>query len=1180
MRIFLVVSSILVGLCTSPSHAQVAIPDTGWKLWPDTQATWKDDPLYLPDEVDLTKLPVNPPTGGWPVLNDAQGTPVTLPSTVEQHDWGKFGFRPYQHNYTFASTDKDVQNGNYEGVSWWWRDLDVPADFAHKVVLLHIRGARQRAEVYLNHQLVGYDLIAETAFTCDVSKAVLPGQKNQLAIRITNPGGWMDWQDFQFLTWGKYTFQESHGFGGLDRGLTLEAHDPVYLADTWVLNTPDVRTITAHATLHNTLDHPVTGTVTWAIIDPAKSSASVGDNPKQTVIVPAHGEKTVSTPLTAKEAELWDLATPRLYSLQTHWESADASPMHDDARRTFGFRWFEPKGIGSQAGLYLNGRRVRLFTAISWGFWGLNGLWPTPDLAKKEVQAAKQLNMNCLNFHRDIGKEEVLAAQDRLGLLRYMEPGGGRTVLKDGKTRGVPEMTGPVDTSGKGGVAQSFAEKYETEKVLRMIRQFRSHPSLVIYVLQNEIDPDFHDPRVFQMLREMHAEDPSRVIAAKSGIDPTHQAFFKPYDDTLYHDDGTGYSGWRDEHTVGGPGVWTDDLYKDPAHFTHQSDDRKEIVDWGEMLGSATPDNHPLMIRQITAAGGASYDLTDHQEIAAAYDQFLDQWHFRTAFPTSEALFSAIGDKSYEFWGRVIETARLSEANDILTMSGWESTAIENHSGLVDNLRNFKGNPELIRAKLAPLLPVVKTRGTVFREGDQPLLDLYLLNETGQPAEGQLDLTLTDPHGKSTPLVSVPAPAYVKDQFVYPVQMGRLAPKLDEEGEYRLDFSLSESGKVVAKNTETLYCVRVPQPATGSSSTVAPDHGVIKIGVVGDMKEADKELSGLSNLSLSPYDEKGTYDLVAAWCQTRGTVNHNNDGSKIQNTEDDTLYRNSIGGKPGEFELAFKDLPKGPVRVSLYFADPSANATGQRVFSLVINGKTVLKDFDIFAESGGKNTAIVKTFTVDAPQGTLEIVPKDVLENKSVGPNLRVALVNAVKIEAPGKIVAVCCGGSTYTDKTGLVWQPYLAPDSFPASLIGKIKSGTPLLLLLKDEAAAAQTAPVLANAGAFHYTGTVGSSRAPWMGSWVFLRDHPVYAGLPTNTVMKGYYQVPAGGQCGLLVDGPGVDVIAAYSRDHDRHIGAATFTAKLGQGTLLVQTVHDLQPVMEERWMSNAISYLVPPK
>src|SRR5258708_33405524 len=71
------------------------ISTSGWRLWPDHEALWTNDTLYLPSEVRLDRMPINPPTGGWKVLNDQQGVAVTLPSTVEEHYWGKYGTRPY-----------------------------------------------------------------------------------------------------------------------------------------------------------------------------------------------------------------------------------------------------------------------------------------------------------------------------------------------------------------------------------------------------------------------------------------------------------------------------------------------------------------------------------------------------------------------------------------------------------------------------------------------------------------------------------------------------------------------------------------------------------------------------------------------------------------------------------------------------------------------------------------------------------------------------------------------------------------------------------------------------------------------------------------------------------------------------------------------------------------------------
>jgi beta-galactosidase len=168
---------------------------------------------------------------------------VDLPTTVEQHLWGKFGTRPYgADEYRYAEDDDVPRYGAYKGVSWWSKSIDIPAAAKGKRVMLNLRGARLRAEVFLNEQLVGYSIMSELPFSCDLTQAMRPGEANRLAIRITNPGGRYDWRDSTTMTWGKVKLFASHGFGGLDRGLTLTVHPlAARIEDAWVLNTPEPR---------------------------------------------------------------------------------------------------------------------------------------------------------------------------------------------------------------------------------------------------------------------------------------------------------------------------------------------------------------------------------------------------------------------------------------------------------------------------------------------------------------------------------------------------------------------------------------------------------------------------------------------------------------------------------------------------------------------------------------------------------------------------------------------------------------------------------------------------------------------------------------------------------------------------------------------------------------------------
>ena len=62
--------------------------------------------------------------------------------------------------------------------------------------------------------------------------------------------------------------------------------------------------------------------------------------------------------------------------------------------------------------------------------------------------------------------------------------------------------------------------------------------------------------------------------------------------------------------------------------------------------------------------------------------------------------------------------------------------------------------------------------------------------------------------------------------------------------------------------------------------------------------------------------------------------------------------------------------------VRLHFAETTFNATGKRVFNVMINGKQVLSDFDVFQESGGNDKALVKEFSGITPNNDGNILVK------------------------------------------------------------------------------------------------------------------------------------------------------------------------------------------------------------
>ncbi len=410
--------------------------------------------------------------------------------------------------------------------------------------------------------------------------------------------------------------------------------------------------------------------------------------------------------------------------------------------------------------------------------------------------------------------------------------------------------------------------------------------------------------------------------------------------------------------------------------------------------------------------GGHSFDRADHERILAAHERYLDKWNFRSAFPSASALFVDAGNKLNETWGRILQVIRTDDASDFLVINGREDQPIDSHSGLVDNQRNLKGDPAYIRAALAPLRPVVQPRGVVHAIGSFVPLDLFLLNETHHAVEGTLTVSVTTPDGKIAAIGSFPTPAYVENQFAYPIAEAVPGPTLVAEGHYTLSFALR--GNENAEGTTRIFAV---DPAPRGPST-------LRAGAIGDLK-ALASFTPHSAIAAEEFHLDGNFDL-AIWLR---------DGKETVNGE------------------------------------------------------------------------------------------------------------NAVRLNA----------------------------------LLAKVTLGLPLLVLAQSAKGADEAAKLLSQANAFTYAGPVGESRGCWMGMWVFTKDHPGYAGLPSNQVMKWEYQVDFKDASGLLVDGPNVELIAGYGRDHDDVLGAATFTARLGKGFVLFQAVSGMHPVVYERFIVNAARFLV---
>lgn len=150
--------------------------------------------------------------------------------------------------------------------------------------------------------------------------------------------------------------------------------------------------------------------------------------------------------------------------------------------------------------------------------------------------------------------------------------------------------------------------------------------------------------------------------------------------------------------------------------------------------------------------------------------------------------------------------------------------------------------------------------------------------------------------------------------------------------------------------------------------------------------------------------------------------------TEVKNTQDKALYLAERYG------LNAYRIPvmNGTFVVKLHFAETyeKIEDVGQRVFSVAIEGKPVLADFDVFKEAGKQRfAAVVKEFEVEVKDGelTIEFAPK--VQNPMIN-GIEVAAKR--KWKAGGAALLINCGAAQdYEAKDGRIWrkdQEYQAP--------------------------------------------------------------------------------------------------------------------------------------------------------
>jgi hypothetical protein len=356
---------------------------------------------------------------------------------------------------------------------WYRARVNVPASLAGRSLVIEFPQNNMNTTVLANGQFCGFSKNAFARFSVDLTKAVKPGQVNEILVGIRDAwyGYYNDPQDpmklrrrwnlparFFSMGWQAMVYPEwNHPQSGILEAPTLSACGSVYAADVFVKPSVAGKKLDVEATLSNPSGAAVSGEVVCEAIDPANGRVAK-QLPAAPFTLAAGQSQVISVSGPWADAKLWwPKPDAQLYTLRTTLRVAGKAADTSDV--TFGFREWT-----------LDGKLFRL-NGIPWHGWADCFTQPTRDTWLAYFREHNQRFFRFWAPQRFYGMEdrEALDFFDREGIVIR------RTGVLDGEA--MSYLGDRPEELGRNWIDQLCAQ----------IRGERNHPSIMIWSMENEI---------------------------------------------------------------------------------------------------------------------------------------------------------------------------------------------------------------------------------------------------------------------------------------------------------------------------------------------------------------------------------------------------------------------------------------------------------------------------------------------------------------------------------------------------------------------------------------------------------------------------------------------------------------------------------------------------------------------
>lgn len=364
-----------------------------------------------------------------------------------------------------AVQDKGNHVGSYR------RTFTIPADWKGDKVYMHIGSATSNITVYVNGKYVGYSEDSKVACEFDITKFIIPGKENLIAMQIIRwcDGSWNEDQDFWRLC-------------GIAREAYLYARPQAHIDDVFI--TPDLTNNYTDGKLSIQLTAPDAAGKTYKIqlFDPSGKDVA----PRQVGALEIDKKGVGTAELLVPNPQKWTAETPNLYTL--YISLYDGNKLLECIPQRVGFRKVEIKNQQ----LLVNGQPILIKGVDRHELDPDGGYVVSVERMIQDIQMMKQLNVNAVRTCHYPDDPRWYELCDEYGIYVTAEAN--------------------IESHGMGYGEKSLSKDarfHDThiERQRHNIYVLKNHPSIIVWSLGNEAGygKNFEDSYDF-----VKAYDPSR----------------------------------------------------------------------------------------------------------------------------------------------------------------------------------------------------------------------------------------------------------------------------------------------------------------------------------------------------------------------------------------------------------------------------------------------------------------------------------------------------------------------------------------------------------------------------------------------------------------------------------------------------------------------------------------------